>query len=62
MAALMAALMALGSIVLILIVLIDAFETMLLPRRVRRQYRFARAFYVHSWASLGRDGPADSIR
>ena len=46
----MAALMALGSIVLILLVLVDAFETMLLPRRVRRQFRFARLFYVYSWA------------
>src|SRR5271157_2312181 len=46
----MTALIALGSIVLILIVLIDTFETMLLPRRVRRQFRFARIFYVYSWA------------
>lgn len=45
----MTALIALGSIVLILIVLIDTFETMLLPRRVRRQFRFARMFYVYSW-------------
>ena len=27
----------------------DAFETMLLPRRVTRQFRFARLFYVYSW-------------
>jgi len=45
----MAALIALGSIVLILIVLIDTFETMLLPRRVRRQFQFAHMFYVYSW-------------
>ncbi len=46
----MTAMIALGSIVLILIVLIDTFETMLLPRRVRHQFRFARVFYVYSWA------------
>jgi voltage-gated potassium channel Kch len=45
----MAALIAMGSIVLILLVLIDTFETMLLPRRVKRQFRFARMFYVYSW-------------
>ena len=45
----MAALIALGSVVLILLVLLDAFETMLLPRRVKRQFRFARLFYVYSW-------------
>jgi len=61
----MAALIALGSIVLILIVLIDAFETMLLPRRVRRQYRFARAFYVYSWdpwAAMARQIRSDKRR
>ncbi len=46
----MATLLALVSIVLIVIVLLDTFETMLLPRRVRRQFRFARIFYVYSWA------------
>jgi hypothetical protein len=45
----MRALIALGSVVLILLVLTDAFETMLLPRRVRRQFRFTRLFYVYSW-------------
>ena len=61
----MAALIALGSIVLILIVLIDAFETMLLPRRVRRQYRFARVFYVYSWdpwAAMARQIRSDKRR
>ncbi len=37
------------SALLICLILADAFETMLLPRRVKRQYRFARLFYVHSW-------------
>ncbi len=45
----MTTLVALASLVLILLVLVDAFETMLLPRRVRRQFRFARLFYVYSW-------------
>ena len=38
-----------ASVVLIVLVLWDAFEAMLLPRRVTRHFRFARLFYVHSW-------------
>ncbi len=34
---------------LILGVLYEAFETMLLPRRVARSFRLTRFFYVHSW-------------
>jgi hypothetical protein len=30
--------------------LVDAFEAMLLPRRIARHFRFARLFYVYSWA------------
>jgi hypothetical protein len=45
----MAAVIALGSVVLILLVLLDTFETILLPRRVKRQFRFTRLFYVYSW-------------
>jgi len=37
------------AVLLICIVLADTFETMLLPRRVKRQYRLARLFYVLSW-------------
>jgi Ion channel len=37
------------SVLLIVLVLWDAFEAMLLPRRVTRQFRFARLFYVYSW-------------
>ena len=33
------------SIILIVVVLHDAFETMLLPRRISRQFRFARFFF-----------------
>src|SRR6476659_6632177 len=46
----MSTMIALASAVLILLVLQDAFVMMLLPRRVTRQFRFARMFYVYSWA------------
>ena len=45
----MMAITAMASVLLIFLVLMDAFETMLLPRRVKRPFRFARAFYVYSW-------------
>jgi voltage-gated potassium channel Kch len=45
----MAVMMSLVGIVLILVMLLDAFETMLLPRRVKRQFRLARLYYLHSW-------------
>ncbi|MDT4955424.1 MAG: hypothetical protein QOJ02_3562 [Acidobacteriota bacterium] len=35
--------------ILILIVLWDAFETIILPRRVSRKIRLARLFYISSW-------------
>ena len=37
------------SLALIAWVLADAFEAMLLPRRITHRYRFARLFYVYSW-------------
>jgi hypothetical protein len=37
------------ALILILWVLIDAFEAMLLPRRIAFQFRFARLFYIYSW-------------
>jgi len=46
----MLSLIALGSVMLIVLVLQDAFETMLLPRRVKRHFRFARTFFFYSWA------------
>jgi len=61
----MTAMIALGSIVLILLVLIETFETMLLPRRVRRQLRFTRMFYVYSWdpwAAMARRVRSDKRR
>src|ERR1700757_4086827 len=39
----------LASIVLILIVLGDAFEGIILPRRVTRKFRLARLFYRSTW-------------
>jgi hypothetical protein len=39
----------LASFAIILVVLIDAFETILLPRRVSRSIRFARVYYQMSW-------------
>ncbi len=42
-------LIATASLVLIALVLWDVFEAMLLPRRVTRQFRFARMYYVYSW-------------
>lgn len=45
----MAWLTAAFAVALILVVLIDTFEVMILPRRVRRTYRLARLFYRSAW-------------
>jgi len=45
----MTLLLALAALALILLVLVDGFETILLPRRIMRPYRFARQFYRSSW-------------
>ncbi len=45
----MAFLAALAGAVLIALVLIDAFEAIVLPRRATRRYRFSRVFYISSW-------------
>jgi hypothetical protein len=45
----MSALLALCSLLLIGLVMFEGFETMLLPRRVTRSFRFTRYFYVLSW-------------
>jgi hypothetical protein len=45
----MRALVIVFSIVLILGILLDAFEVIVLPRRVTRRIRFARAFYRLTW-------------
>lgn len=37
------------SIILILIILQDAFETIVLPRRVSRRFRLARIFFILTW-------------
>jgi hypothetical protein len=40
---------ALGSVALILLVLLEGFESMVLPRRVTRPYRFTRFYYQGTW-------------
>lgn len=40
---------ALAAVAMIAVVLIDAFEAMMLPRRVRHAYRLARVFYATAW-------------
>ena len=55
----MKALATVFSVLLILGILLDAFETVVLPRRVTRRIRFARAFYRVTWipsAALARQG------
>jgi hypothetical protein len=42
--------LALASVLLIVLVLMDAFEAMVLPRRVTRPYRLARLFYRGTWS------------
>src|SRR5262245_34658097 len=41
---------ALASLGLILFVLVEAFEAIVLPRRVTRPYRFTRFYYRYGWA------------
>ncbi len=45
----MRVLVAVGGFVLLLVVLMDAFETIVLPRRVTRRLRLARLFYRSTW-------------
>jgi hypothetical protein len=42
-------LVALASLALIFFVLVEAFEGVVLPRRVMRPYRFTRFYYRHAW-------------
>jgi voltage-gated potassium channel Kch len=39
-----------GSITLIFLILLDSFETTVLPRRVTHRFRFARLFYAVTWS------------
>ncbi len=58
-------LVGLGGTALILIVLWDAFETIVLPRRVTRKVRLARLFYVYTcapWLAVARLLPAGKRR
>jgi len=43
-----------AGVVIILAVLLDAFETMVLPRRVRRQFRITSWFYRNTWRPWAR--------
>ncbi len=45
-----------SSVLLILIVLLDGFESMVLPRRVARKWRIARLFYRYTWAPWAATG------
>lgn len=45
----MSVLLCITGIVLIILVLWEAFEVILLPRRVTRKYRFTRLFYRNAW-------------
>lgn len=40
---------AIGGLVLIFLILMDAFETVVLPRRIKRSFRFASLFYKKTW-------------
>lgn len=46
----MMTIVALAALGLILCVLVEAFESMVLPRRVTRPYRFTRFYYRNTWA------------
>lgn len=50
------ALGAAAGLVLIVATLVDAFEVMLLPRRVRRRLRFVRFFFVTTWRAWSATG------
>src|SRR5579871_3695009 len=39
----------LAAVILIVALLVDSFETTVLPRRVTHRFRFARLFYVTTW-------------
>jgi hypothetical protein len=41
--------LAIVAVALIVVVFIDTFETMILPRRVRHSYRLARTYYFSAW-------------
>ena len=45
----MTALLSIAGCILIFIVLWDAFETIVLPRRVTRRIRLTRLFYWYTW-------------
>ena len=42
----------LAGVALIVLILVDSFETTVLPRRVTHRFRFARLYYLTIWRSL----------
>jgi Ion channel len=45
-----------AGIVLVFVILMDAFETVVLPRRIKRHFRIASAFYKKTWRFWSRVG------
>ena len=45
----MKVLVTLFGVILILVIIQDSFETVVLPRRVSRRFRFSRFFYASTW-------------
>ena len=50
----MTTLSAIAGIFLVLLILLDAFETVVLPRRIRRQFRLTTWFYRYTWRPWSR--------
>ena len=44
---------------IISIILLEAFETIILPRRVSRRFRLTRAFYISLWVPTKAIAPPD---
>jgi Ion channel len=53
---------AVGGLILIAIILLEAFETIILPRRVARRFRLTRAFYLSVWVPWRAIAPAIKSR
>ena len=50
-----------AGVLIILSVLLDAFETVVLPRRVHRQFRITSWFYRNTWSALGAVGQPHTV-
>ena len=51
-----------AGIALVVLVLWEAFETLVLPRRVSRRLRFTRGYYRLLWGTWTRIGPRKAAR